>query len=314
MPEPVEPRGAVLRLADDDHLLLFKLVDAVYAALLDAVRADLLAEARRIARERLRKLLLLEERVDELADHRVLARADQVQILALDLVHHVLHLGEAHDAVHHAAANHIRRNAIGEAAVDHEIARVRQDGRVQPRDVAHEIIEAVAAGLSGAVEIDAREFFHDFHMVRHRKIRHNRLAEALALDVLGIVPTDRNGRIDDVRDHEHALADLGLVFRFLRLERGHFIGHALDLLLCFLGLVALTARHHAADLLGDDVALISKLVAARLCGAERRIQLDHLIDEDELFVLKFLFDVLAHHIRVRADQFDIDHRLTLPSF
>ena len=37
---------ALLRLADDDHLLLLKLVDAVNAALLDAVRADLLAEAR----------------------------------------------------------------------------------------------------------------------------------------------------------------------------------------------------------------------------------------------------------------------------
>ena len=33
----LEPLHALLRLADDDHLLLFKLVDAVDAALLDAV-------------------------------------------------------------------------------------------------------------------------------------------------------------------------------------------------------------------------------------------------------------------------------------
>ena len=40
-----EPRRALLGLADHHHLLLFKLVDAVDAALLDAVGADLLAEA-----------------------------------------------------------------------------------------------------------------------------------------------------------------------------------------------------------------------------------------------------------------------------
>ena len=49
---------AFLRLADDDHLLLLELVDAVHAALLDAVRAHFLAEARGIAGQRLRQLVL----------------------------------------------------------------------------------------------------------------------------------------------------------------------------------------------------------------------------------------------------------------
>ena len=52
---------AFLRTADDDHFLLFKLMDAVDAALLDAVRALFLAEARGIACERLGQVLFLED-------------------------------------------------------------------------------------------------------------------------------------------------------------------------------------------------------------------------------------------------------------
>ncbi len=62
LPEAVIPHHTVLGLADDDHLLLLELVDAVNAALLDAVRAHFLAEARRIARQRQRKLALVENR------------------------------------------------------------------------------------------------------------------------------------------------------------------------------------------------------------------------------------------------------------
>ena len=51
---------AVLRFADHDHLLLFKLVDAVNAALLNAMRADFLAKARGIAGQGLRQLGLLQ--------------------------------------------------------------------------------------------------------------------------------------------------------------------------------------------------------------------------------------------------------------
>ena len=130
-------------------------MDAVDAALLDAVRADLFSKAWGIAGQRLRQLGLVEDGVDEFADHRVLAGADQVQVLALDLVHHVLHLGKAHDAVDDAGADHERRDVIGESPVDHKISGVGQDGRLQSGDVAAQVVEAGAAGLSGAVQIDA---------------------------------------------------------------------------------------------------------------------------------------------------------------
>ena len=43
LPEPVKPYRRFLRLADHNHLLLLKLVNAVHASFLDAVRALLLA-------------------------------------------------------------------------------------------------------------------------------------------------------------------------------------------------------------------------------------------------------------------------------
>ena len=148
-------------------------MDAVYAALLDAVRADFLAEAGRIAGQGLRQGLLVVDGVDELADHRVLRGADQVQVLALDLVHHVLHFLEGHNALDHIAVDHERRDIIGEPAVDHEIARVGQDGRMQARNIALQVIEAVARGAARGIQINAVKGLHDVHMIRNFIIRNN---------------------------------------------------------------------------------------------------------------------------------------------
>ena len=124
LPEPVEPHLAVLRLADDYHLLLLELVDAVNAALFYTVSALFLAEAGGVAREGQWQSLRLDYCVNKLAYHRVLARADEIEILALDFIHHRVHLGKAHNAGDDIASYHERRHTISEAAVDHEIARI----------------------------------------------------------------------------------------------------------------------------------------------------------------------------------------------
>ena len=59
LPQFVIPHLAFFRLADNNHFLLLELVDTVYAALLDAVCAHFLTEARRIAGQGLRKGLLI---------------------------------------------------------------------------------------------------------------------------------------------------------------------------------------------------------------------------------------------------------------
>ena len=65
--------------------------------LLNTVGSLLLPEAGGIGGEGLGQLLLGQDLIDEPADHGVLAGADEVQVLPLDLVHHGLHVGLGHD-------------------------------------------------------------------------------------------------------------------------------------------------------------------------------------------------------------------------
>ena len=68
LPELFEPHFGFLGLTDDDHLLLLELMDAVNAALFESVRALFLAETGRIRGQGIGQLVLLDDRVDELAD------------------------------------------------------------------------------------------------------------------------------------------------------------------------------------------------------------------------------------------------------
>lgn len=97
---------------------------AVYASLLYAVRADLLAEAGRIACESFGKLRFGSYGVYKLAYHRMLRRTYKVEVLALDFIHHIFHFGEAHNAVNNISSYHKRRNIICEASVYHKVARI----------------------------------------------------------------------------------------------------------------------------------------------------------------------------------------------
>ena len=307
LPKLLIPHHGIFGLADDDHFLLFELMDAIYAAFFDAVRADLLAEAGRIAGQGLRQILFIQNGIDELADHAVFAGADQIQIFTLDLVHHVFHFRKAHHAVDHRAADHERRHIIGKAAVDHEIARVGQNRGMQARDIALQIIEAVAAGSARRVQIDTVQLFHDVHMIGHLEIRHDRLAKAFIFHVFGIILANRHGSIDDVRDHHHALFDFRRQFFFLLFQIQQFIVDRGNLFLGFLGLFLLSLAHQHADLLGNLVALCAQRIAALHGLAVFLVQRDYLVHQHQLGVLKLLFDVLANEIGIGANQINIDH-------
>ena len=104
--------------------------------------------------------------------------------------------------------HHKGRNDVGKALfVDHEIARVGKHRLVKPRDIAEQIVKAHARDASGGFLVDAAEALHNVHMVGDFKIGHDGLAEALDLDVAAVVRADGNGRVNDVRDHIHDLAD-----------------------------------------------------------------------------------------------------------
>ena len=252
-------------------------MDSVYASLLDSVSALLLSEAWGIACQRLWKLFLLQNRVDKLSDHGVLAGSDQVEILSLDLIHHGIHLCKAHNACHHIAADHERRNAVGEASVDHEIPCVGDHGRVESCNIPHQVVKAVSGNLSGAVQIDSVKALHNLCMVWNLKIRHNRLAVLLNLHILAVILSDRNRRIDNVRDRHHDLCDsLGeLLLLLLKLSQTcRVLAH---LLFELLGLLFLSLSHHGADLFCNLVLSCAQIVCLLLGSAVFRIQGNHLV-------------------------------------
>ena len=245
-------------------------MDAVDAPLLDAVGALLLAEAGGVGGQGLGQLFLGEDLVNEAADHGVLGGADEVQVLALDLVHHGVHIGLGHDALHHVAVDHEGGNAVGEALADHEVPAVGQHCLVEPGDVAQQIVEAVAGDPAGGVQIDAVEGLHDLRVVGDGEVGHLGLTEALHLHVAGVVGADGHGGVDDLGDHQHALVDLRLELRppwllQLRQPVGLLaLTWALTASASWqLGGVLLGLAHQHADLLGQGVAVGAQVARPR---------------------------------------------------
>ena len=154
----------------------------------------------------------------------MLAGADQVQVLTLDLVHHGVHVRLAHHALHHVAVDHKRRNAVGEALVDHKVTAIGCDGGVQPRDVAHQVIEAVAGYTGGSVHIHAVEALHDLRVVGDGEVRGLGLAEALHLYVAAVVRTDGHRLVDHLGDDQQQLVHGRLGVGLLLLQTGHALG------------------------------------------------------------------------------------------
>ena len=228
LPEPVIPHIGVFRLADYNHLLLFKLMDPVYASLLDSVGPFFLPEAGRIACQCIRKILFIQSLSDKFADHGMLGGSDQIEIFPFDFIHHGVHLGEGHNAVHNCAADHIRRNAVSKAAVDHEISCVGQACGMESRDIPHQIIESVSGHTAGGIHVNAVKLFHNIRVIGNFIIGNYRIAVFLDFHVLGIVFSDRYRGIDDIRDNHHVLFQVFLDLSLLLRKSGNAV-----LVLCY---------------------------------------------------------------------------------
>ena len=269
--------------------------------------ADLLAEAGGVARERQGELGLRDDLVDEAADHGVLARADKIEVFTLNFVHHRFHLREGHDALDDIAVHHERRDDIRKA-LDHEVTRVGENRLVQAGDIAQQIIKAHAGHAARGILVDAVKGLHDIDVMRDLKIGHDRLAEALHLDVVTVVRADGDGGVDDVRDHVHDLAQLILCLGLplFKLRAALVVGLDLrivffDLLLqlCLLRLVGffqLTVERPVG--LRELVAGSLQLLAFLLRRALFRVETDGLVHERQLCILKLFPDIFADSVRI----------------
>ena len=312
VPQLIVPRLGVLGLADHDHLLLLKLVDAVHTALLNAVRALLLAEAGGVGGQRLGQFVGGNDLVDEPADHGVLAGADQIQVLALDLIHHGVHIRLAHNALHHVAVDHEGGDAVGEALGDHEVPAISQHSLVETGNVTQQVVEAGAGDTAGGVHINAVKALHNVRVIGDGEVRHLGLAEALDLYVGGIVRADGHGGVNDLGDLEHDVVDLLVQLSFQLFQSGQPLSLIGDLLLHSLGLsqlagVLLGLTHQHADLLAQAVAVGTELVRLLNVGPALAVQLDDLIHQRQLLVLKLLLDVFLHNVGIFPDKLNVEH-------
>ena len=243
----------------------------------------------------------------------MLGGADQIQILALYLVHHGIHLGEAHDARYDLGTDHKRRYHICEASAYHEVPRICDYCLVKSREITHQIVKSVAGDLACAVQIYAVETLHDLRMVRYLEIGNHRLAELLYLYILGIVLAYRNRRINDVRNDHHILFDFLLQLSLQRLQFCKPCCYLCNSRLGSLCLVLHALGHELTYLLADPVLLGSEIVRLGLRLTRLGIQLDHLIDQRELLILKLISDILLYYLGIFPHKSYIQHYAFPPS-
>ena len=140
----------------------------------------------------------------------MLGCTDQIEVFTLDLIHHGIHFFKTHNTGNHVRTDHKRWYTVGKSTVNHEVSCIRDHCRMQSCNVSHQIVEAVSSNLSSALKINAVKAFHDICMIWNLKIRNDRLAKLLDLDVAGIVLADRYGWINDVWNVHHDLCNLFL--------------------------------------------------------------------------------------------------------
>ena len=174
-------------------------------------------------------------------------------------------------------------------------------------NVTHQIVETVSCYFSGAVQIDTVEFLHDLGMIGNLEIRNNGLAVFLDLHVLTVIFTDRYGRIDDVRNDHHSGADLFLHLLLLLGELVHAVSLAGNLLFDLFCLFFFLLSHQSANLFGKFVSGSTKSLYFLFDLTVLFIQLDHFIYEMELFILKFITNILFYDFRIFPDKFNIQH-------
>ena len=172
--------------------------------------------------------------------------------------------------------------------------------------------KAVAGNAACSIQVNAVKAFHDVNMVRDGIIRHNGIAKALYFHIAAVVRADGHTGVDHLRDGVHDVADLVLQLGFLGFQLFQAVslcGHLLLDLLGFGGLagVLFSLAHQHANLLGKLVAVGAQGVTLANGGAVLGIQIDDLVYQRQLGILKLLFNVLLDLIGVLTHKTNIQH-------
>ncbi len=99
---------------------------------------------------------------------------------------------------------------------------------MEPGNVAHEVVEAVAGHATGGVHVHAVEALHDVGVIGDLKVGRLRLAEALDLHVAAVVRADGHAGVDHLGDDHHDLVQLLPGLLDPGVQQSHAIGVGLD--------------------------------------------------------------------------------------
>ncbi len=115
-------------------------------------------------------------------------------------------------------------------------------------------------------------------MIWNFEVRHYRFTEALNFNILRIIFSNRNRRINDVRNHHHSLLDFILKLFLALFQILEFLLKILYLLLGCFSLVLLAFSHQKSDFLGDPIAVAAKCIAFCLCITELLVEFSNFIN------------------------------------
>eukprot|EP00760_Papus_ankaliazontas_P033449 PhM_4_TR6337/c0_g1_i2/m.52490 len=210
------PRRVVARGAHDELLDLVELMDAENAERVTAVRASLLAEARRvacIAHGRL-ELLLADPLVAVVRADGLLGRRDEVLVVPLtsDLVELLVELRELRHGGHGLLIEEEGRVEGLVAALHEEGHGVLDKGQLKKHKVALEHKGTTSGHLCDTVAaVHHAEHLHEIHVVVLAALRHvtDRAHDA----VFVLIAIDGNGLVHNVANRVEHLVAAGLVVR-----------------------------------------------------------------------------------------------------
>ena len=196
--------------------------------------------------------------------------------------------------------------------VEHELAK----RAFQPRDLPGENREARARKLRRTLEIHLAERLADLEMLARPGGFRLRLADPAHLDIVALVPAERNVVERDVgQDGQrvaHGAVEIALG-RLAVLDEGLDVG---DFGLQPLGKLHVAGAHGIADLLGRGVAAFLLFLEGDEMGAARLVMADDFLDLCGSLVLRpaALFESSGKRFGLFANPFDVEHWQSVPVY
>ena len=305
LPQFIKPHRALFWFADNDHFLLFELMDTVNTSLLQTMSSFFFTEAWRIACQSFWKFFFRNDLVDEFTDHRMLTGTDQIQVFAFDLVHHSIHLCEAHNTCYNIAADHERRYTISKASIDHEVTGICNNCRMKSCNISHQIVKAITCNTSCTVQINSVKAFHNICMIWNFKIRNYWFTEFFNFNIFTVVFTNRYRRINDVRDNHHIFKKLFFYFFFSCRKFINTCTGCSNLFLNFFCFITFSLCHQRTDLFGSFISFCSQSFNFLFDLSVFFVQFNNLINQFQFIVLEFVSDILFNDFRIFSHKFDV---------